>query len=391
MTNAGVLGGEFQEIAHCGGQVTLNVKTDENGRKGVAFGYRHSRPTPMSLFAIWALRQGVPVGMIEISGVGVPWNPPPVPGCLPVFIASDSEGRFGHRCDTCRGYWRSNGVPSRWPLTCPYCGSRGPTFHFLTPGQLRYVEEYCNRAADAYSSPDGEYFLNMDEVADAAGTDAPKPYFYYAEQRQQTKFSCHACGAFNDILGRYGYCSTCGSHNGLTELDKDLKRIDERIAAGTDLESCVKDSVAAFDSMARKIAKQLARHVPMTEKRTKAWKKRLFHNLRQSRDDLLSVFDIDLYRKVTSDDQTFAERMFHRRHVYEHNGGEVDERYIRDSGDSSVRPGQRIHETKETAARLTPITRQLGANLIDGFHGIFPPEEMAIRGVTRRRAARGAL
>jgi hypothetical protein len=391
MTGPGDGSSEFQEIAHCGGQVTFRVHTDEKGRRTIQFGIRHSRPTAAAWFAMYALPEGIPVGMIEMRGMGQPWNPPPVQGCIPVFIASDSEARFGHRCGYCRGYWRSNGVPSRWPMTCPYCGNRNSTQNFLTQGQIQYVEEYCRRAADAYASADGEYLLDMDEVASVAGTDAPKPRFYYAEERQQNRFSCTACGAFNDILGRYAYCSTCGSHNGLSELEKDLKRIDERIAAGTDVEGCVKDSVSAFDSMARKIAKQLARNVPMTDRRKKDWKRRFFHNLGQSRDDLRSVFDIDLYRNVSVDDQSFAELMFHRRHVYEHNGGEVDKKYIQDSGDTSVRPNQRIHETKDSATRLVSIIRQLAGNLLAGFNGIFPPEEMALSGYTRRRAARGAL
>lgn len=390
MTRIGDRGTEFQEVGHCGGQITFRVQTDEKGRRGISFGMRHSRPTPMAMFAIWALREGVPVAMIQIGGIGQPWNPPPVPGCIPVFIASDSEGKFGHRCGYCRGYWRSDGVPSLWPITCPYCRNQGETHHFLTPGQVRYVEEYCRRADEAYAGEDGEYVLDMDVVADAAGSTLPKPSFYYAEERQQNRFACVACGAFNDILGRYGYCSTCGCHNGTAELERDLKRIEERIAAGSDLEACVKDSVAAFDSMARQISKQLARNVPMTERRKKEWKRRLFHGLRQSRDDLRSVFDIDLYQSISPADQMFAERMFHRRHVYEHNGGEVDEKYIQDSGDTSVRPKQQIRETKESAAKLTPIIRTLGANLVDGLHSIFPPEKRAVQGARRRRGASGA-
>jgi hypothetical protein len=241
---------EFQEIAHCGGQVTFRVHTDENGRRTIQFGIRHSRPTAAAWFAVYSLRQGVPVGMIEMRGIGQPWNPATVPGCIPVFIASDSEARFGHRCGYCRGYWRSNGVPACWPITCPYCGDRGSTRHFLTPGQVRCLEEYCRQAEVAYASLDGEYILDMDEVADVAGTDAPKPRFYYAEERQQNRFACTACGAFNDILGRYGYCSTCGSHNGISELEKDLQRIEERIAAGTDLEALL---FIAFEVLVRRL------------------------------------------------------------------------------------------------------------------------------------------
>lgn len=58
-------GKEFQEIAQCGGQFTVNVKTDTDGRRGIAFGFRLSRPNAASLFAIYALPEGVPVGTIQ--------------------------------------------------------------------------------------------------------------------------------------------------------------------------------------------------------------------------------------------------------------------------------------------------------------------------------------
>jgi hypothetical protein len=67
---------EFQEIAHCGGQFTVNIK-DEDGRRSVAFGVRHSRPTPARWFAIYCLPQGVPVGTIQLGGIGDAWNPAP--------------------------------------------------------------------------------------------------------------------------------------------------------------------------------------------------------------------------------------------------------------------------------------------------------------------------
>jgi hypothetical protein len=40
-------GAEFQEIGHCGGQYTIDVRT-ENGRRGVSFGVQHSTPKSVS-------------------------------------------------------------------------------------------------------------------------------------------------------------------------------------------------------------------------------------------------------------------------------------------------------------------------------------------------------
>src|SRR5690348_17991901 len=46
----------------------------------------------------------------------------------------------------------------------------------------------------------------------------------------------------------------------------------------------------------------------------------------------------DVCSSDLADEISFVKRMFHRRHVYEHKGGEADAKYIQDSGDTEVRP-----------------------------------------------------
>jgi HTH-like domain len=111
--------------------VTGNVVTNAQGQRQYQVGWTHQSPRPAALFAVWALRQGVAVAGINMGGIGTPWNPPPVPDCYPVMIGSDSEGKFGHQCPSCRGYWRSRGGP----VMCPYCGTRGDRHVFLTEAQ----------------------------------------------------------------------------------------------------------------------------------------------------------------------------------------------------------------------------------------------------------------
>ncbi len=374
-------GKEFQEIAHCGGQFTVKVETDENGRRGIALGFRNSRPNPASLFAVYVLPEGIPVGTVQIGGMGDPFNPAPFPHCLSIFIGSDSLGMFGHLCPRCKGYWRSGGAPSRWVMTCPYCGLKGECHGFRTMGQRKYLCLCAELVIKAMQSDhDGEHVIDMDQVADAVGKEESlKPTHYYAEEAQQNQYACVACGDTNDILGRYGYCSSCGTHNGLSELEKETLEIKEKVNGGQQYEACVKDAVSAFDSYARQIAKQLASRIPMTPARRNEWKSKLFHNLKVRALELKTVFDINVFDSFKQDDIEFATLMFFRRHVYEHNGGEADERYIKESGDTSVRVKQVLHESDETALKICDLVIGLGKNMHTSFHKIFPPEGVPIK------------
>ena len=116
----------------------------------------------------------------------------------------------------------------------------------------------------------------------------------------------------------------------------------------------------------------------MIPARQKEWDKKLFHQLQACRDSLQSAFGIDLFKGIDLDEQKFITRMFHRRHVYEHNGGEVDEKYIADTGDTSVKVKQALHETETSAFDTANSILKMARNFHDGFHQIFPPEQKAI-------------
>jgi len=379
---------EFEEIGHSGGKVIFHVVTDPDGRRSYQVTYQGNRPVPTAMFAVYALLQGVAVAPIKLGGIGQPWNPPPFPGCIPVFIGSDSQGKFGHQCPQCCGYWRCNGSPS----VCPYCAARGERHDFLSDAQSGYVQQYCEVLSEALNSAEnGDHIIDMDAVADAAGKDIEKPPFYYAEESQQNKFTCGACGEFNDILGRFGYCSTCGTRNDLREFeDKTVADIRGRINAGGPYEACVRDTVSAFDSLVGSYARQLAQRIPMRRGRKARIEKMRFHNLETTSTEIKAAFDIDLCDGMKSDEVSFAMRLFHRRHVYEHKGGEADEKYIVESGDTAVRPKQALHETQESAHRLADIVLKMARNLHSGFHEIFAPGTgggPAIRRAEKTRAA----
>jgi hypothetical protein len=128
----------------------------------------------------------------------------------------------------------------------------------------------------------------------------------------------------------------------------------------------------------------------MTEGRKTRLEKIRFHNLANVGSQFAAAFDIDLFRGLTDDDRKFAALMFHRRHVYEHCGGEADEKYIADSGDTNVRPKQALRESQDTAHRITTLVAKMAKNLHTGFHEIFPADQASIELAMPRRQKRMA-
>ena len=376
---------EFQEIAHSGGQITFKIKTEENGRKSYQTQYSSSRPVPAAVISIFASIQGIPIAVADFG-----YNQsPPIPNCFLVFVASDSEGKFGHTCPKCNKYWRSGPHPN----LCPYCAIMASSQEFLSEAQKDYVKHYCKILGDALSRIDnGTEVINMDAVADATGKSGEKPSFYVSEKSQQNKFICTACGEFNDILGRFGYCSSCGTRNDYDDFEKiTINDIRKNLNSNHKPENCVRDAIAAFDALLGNIAKQLAEFVPMTKNRKIRLTNKRFHNFKDNQDIFSNWFDINICLGMDKSECEFVDRMFHRRHVYEHHAGVVDKKYINDSGDDTVQLGQHIHEDKEDAHKLLGSLVKMARNLHNGFHDIFPPIPEPIEFFSKKKVRINAM
>jgi len=362
---------DFREIAHSGGKIIFEISVDPDGRPRFRVTVTGSRPVPMKTFGIYALPQGIPFGTIHLGGIGEPWNPPPHPSCIPVFIASDSEGYFGHECPDCGKYWRSGTLVR----VCPYCRGHGEAFQFLTPAHLAYVRHYArtlfNGVKATQPGQSNQVTIDMDAIVD--GAVVPKPDFYHPGTSQQTRFKCVRCQVDNDIRGRYGFCSRCGWRNNLADLKAQIEIVREQMNMGRLApEEAVKRIVSVFDACCRDWAAQLAAR-PMRPRRRKELQDTLFHRL-DAADVLMRTSDIELLKGMEQD-REFLRTMLQRRHVFEHEGGVATRRYLDESGDQSITEGTLIRETRENAHRLASCVIRMATNFETGFHEIFPVVE----------------
>jgi len=372
---------DFSEVGHTGGKVTFTTVCDEQGHVRYQIGYSHSSPRPASLVGIYAHPDGFACGGIVMDGIGTPWNAPSFPNCIAVMMASDSQGKFGHECPDCKKHFRSGGIPAKFPLTCPYCGVRAEAYHFLTPPQKSYISHYIEslHAAidDAEPGTNTEIVIDMNSIADSI-TDEPRPDFYYTSTAQQTEFNCSKCNSYNDIRGRYGYCASCGWRNTAESQKVALEKIREKLV-GKDISpsDAIKQAVSEFDSASRDFTDQLISLVPMKESRKNQLERLLFHNLDKFDGLLVNCFDINLLKGMTAD-RDFVNKMFFRRHVFEHDGGVATQQYVEESGDGSIEKGDLIRETLENVNKFLGNLNRMITTFENDFHEIFKPEPFCI-------------
>lgn len=376
---------DFKEIAHCGANTTINIATDSEGRKGAAFGIVGRSPGPMTVVGVYILLpHGIPVSDFKLGGIGQPFDPPPPEGCVPAILGSDSLGCWGHQCPQCNGYFRNRNHAAIYPQTCPYCGLRAAAFQFLTPAQRRFLAHLAERLEEELSAPDErgaerQVEIDMESLVRQAA-DEPKPDFYYISQTQQTRYTCDRCGEFNDIRGLYGYCAACGSRNNLQLLSARLEEIRQSLNDGqVRAEAAVGQSVSAFDAACRDFAKQLTHRIPMKPARKEALSRLVFHDIEsETFKRLKDLFDLNPPKGISDKDIRFIRLMMERRHVFEHNAGVIDLRYVERSGDEEAVEGNLLRENRENVHRLIGLLARMASNIDKDFHEIFIPTEWPI-------------
>ena len=333
--------------------MNFDVACDNEGQLSISTGWTHHTPKPAAIVGLYAdLGSGAVVADFRIGGIGQPFDPQPPPGSLPVILGSDSHSRWGHRCPGCEGYFRSSHHPVVFPLTCAYCGLRAPAHTFLTSAQRNYVAHIVRRVAECMGElkqgEERKIIIDMDEAGDMASA-GRKPDFYYSEQAQQTEFNCVKCGDYNDIRGRFAYCTSCGWRNNREDLQAGLANVRERLNAGhLSPAAAVREAVSEFDACCRDYASQIRARIPMKPARRAALE-RAFHDIHGSSISAMKdVADIDLARGFGAADTAFLKLMMHRRHVHEHHGSVADEIYVRESGDQNTRVGDLLRENQGT-------------------------------------------
>ena len=251
-----------------------------------------------------------------------------LPPKMEFTVAIPAEGGFlGRECNApdCRRYFKVHQDSIKPTMNCPYCGQSFPNDQLWTQDQLEYIRatvdhEVTPTVADeirkmfrrAFSGPGWTF-------TPGPPTKRPPAPAPPADRRVDSELRCPDCGVRFQVDGIFGYCPGCRSEN-LRLYDADLGIIRMEVNASPSPERALRhayaDLVSAFEIFCRKEAAR--RSVAATN----------FQNLAAARQAFLATLEVDIFTGISPHDEVALRRVFQKRHVWEHNEGRIDKRYL---------------------------------------------------------------
>lgn len=300
-----------------------------------------------------------------------------------ISIPPDEDGLMGRECpeDGCEGYFKiqpGTGLKGEnLPCHCPYCGHEDASNKFFTKAQVEYAKSIVlNKVTGALIKdlkslefnhrPSGGFGIDISMKV----TGQPTPIRYYREEQLETEVVCEQCTLRYMIYGVFGFCPDCGVHNSVQILNTNLQLVEKMVAVAETQEPSVaqsliqnglEDCVSAFDGFGRELCRVYAEEVSDPAKAEKI----SFQNLEGARQNVKTLFGIDLAAGLPDEEWNTAVRAFQKRHVLSHKMGVADEEYVRKSGDMQTIVGRKVSVDANEVRALVRIIGKLGRDFSD--------------------------
>ena len=246
-----------------------------------------------------------------------------------IAIPTDASGFVGRACDApdCKQYFKIF-VPDHGDfLYCPYCGTRFSRSSLLTSPQLDYAKKAAIEEARVYAINEFQKILKnafrgSKHITYKPGSTPLKKTILpnYVEREVDTEFQCAECFIRFQVYGIFGYCPGCSCEN-LQIYDANWTNIKRKLDSEPDrdrqLRHAYSDLVSTFEVYCSRKAKRLTKESGN------------FQVLFDARKFFNDHAGVDILVNVTGSELLALRRVFQKRHVCIHAGGEITDRYVR--------------------------------------------------------------
>ena len=275
------------------------------------------------------------------------------------------EGYIGRECNNseCKKYFKIHKDSLLFDeMFCPYCGQNFPKEELLTQDQLGYVQEYAieqlrevaiKQAQDIFKKG----FRSSKNVKFKPGRPykakpiAPK----HQEKVVDSQVQCSNCKVSFQIYGIFSFCPGCSTEN-IQIYDANLEIITNEISSGDNrhrsLRHAYSDLISTFEIVAKN------RAISFTKDQTN------FQDLYNTRKFFKQHIGIDVFENITERDIRSLQRVFQKRHVYEHNDGVIGKRYVKKMPEDAHLENQKAKLSIEEFIDGVKILRKVIDNMV---------------------------
>jgi hypothetical protein len=304
-----------------------------------------------------------------------------------VEIPIDEEGFFGRQCPSCEQTFRMahadyEALPDDVRLWCVYCGHEDDHSEFLTEQQRQRVLRPAHDIAhqliehafnDTFSGMDRRSRESMISWSYRSTPYYPEPLPDIDEERLVRERSCAVCSVRYAVFGEHRYCPVCGPLPPAViaedALNAEQARLDALATLPVETAATLReqgvfdriyaDTVENLVSIVEILADAKFRAVVVDADAVLKGRGKVFQRL----DDMARLFRDDAHMdlKVTVGDRTWAalKASWAARHVFTHNDGIVDAKYLSAVPQATVKVGQRLTLTERTVRDAIAVTTSL--------------------------------
>ena len=261
-----------------------------------------------------------------------------------VPLETDAKGLIGRECpsEECGRYFKlkpGTGLPID-ECSCPYCGTKGGSSDFFTEDQLRFAQTYGEKkildpilskfTKDIEQMNRGQRggLFSLEFSVKRPGIRVHS----YLEKQLETEVTCDRCGLEFAVYGVFASCPDCGQLNALTvclaslETAKKKLRLSKDQSLDTDLRldllrDALGGAIGAFDAFGKALR---ARRMSFASKA----KSNLFQDIEALDGELKAGGMPGIEQLIGRSNWEQMKWFFQARHIYMHNAGVVDARFV---------------------------------------------------------------
>lgn len=316
---------------------------------------------------------------------------------IPMTFKSDEKDYLDRQCpnEQCEYVFKVNmndwkdKIEPQNEVHCPMCGYTADTKHWYTYEQIDAMKE--NAQSYAVNMIYEKLNQSFSKLARSTRnnkyvkiTYKPGKKVTYKNnpigQREEWNLdiTCEKCGTRYSVIGSAYFCPCCGHNSVERVFDDSVSSIEKMIESQDYMREklCEQFSIDEADNMCRSMLESSLGDI------VSAFQKFAKENLVQKTANDTSKIRVNDFQIVEKGSNLYEQHLsrgydkylskeelkqmnilFQKRHILEHNQGIVDEKYVKNSKDTSYKIGQRVVIKKEDTEQLLYIIKKLTAEL----------------------------